>query len=104
MKVKVVAFFLLVSSAVVLFSNDKLLKRDYWPTSEWRSSSPRKQGMDATRLKEIDTYVKESLPLTSSVLVVRDGYTVFERYYDENPKKRRAMWCAPKVSCLDSLV
>jgi len=96
MKSLAFAFLLLFCWVSPLFSNDDLPRRDYWPTSEWRSSPPQKQGMDQKKLNEINAYIKENLSLTSSVLIVRHGYIVFERYYDDSPKNRRKMWSATK--------
>jgi len=77
--------------------------RDYWPTVEWKTSLPETQGMESTVLQGIDDFVKKKLPQTSSLLVVRNGYIVLERYYDDNPEKSRWMWSATK-GVLSSLV
>jgi CubicO group peptidase (beta-lactamase class C family) len=62
---------------------------EYWPTKAWQVSSPEKQEMDPDALKAIDAYVAESLPDTSSVLVVRNGFIVFERYYEGDRETKR---------------
>ena len=54
---------------------------EYWPTEKWQTSPPEKQRMSSDQLKQINEYVKEKLPDTTSVLVVRNGYIVFEEYY-----------------------
>ena len=54
---------------------------DYWPTDGWRSSPPEDEGMDPKALSRIDHYVKETFPAVKGVLVVRNGYVVFENYY-----------------------
>ena len=55
--------------------------RDYWPTEEWKSTSPEEQGMNSEVLSYIDQEVDNHLPQIRSVLIVRHGYLVFERYY-----------------------
>ena len=55
--------------------------RDYWPTAEWKTSTPEAQGMDVAKLMIADEFVKERLPDAFSLLVVRNGYLVFEQYY-----------------------
>jgi CubicO group peptidase (beta-lactamase class C family) len=54
----------------------------YWPTDTWRSSKPEKQGLNSKTLNTIDEYVKRDFPTTTSVLIVRNGSIVFERYYE----------------------
>ncbi len=64
---------------------------EYWPTKAWRTSSPEKEGLDPAVLDGIDGYVKASLPDTSSVLVVRNGLVVFERYYEGDRDSKRPL-------------
>ena len=56
-------------------------QRDYWPTAGWRTAAPAEQGMDPAVLDDLDTVVPESYPQVRSVLVVRHGYLVYERYW-----------------------
>jgi CubicO group peptidase (beta-lactamase class C family) len=57
------------------------VQRDYWPTAGWRTAAPAEQGMDPAVLDDVDTQVPESYPQVRSVLVVRHGYLVYERYW-----------------------
>lgn len=63
---------------------------DYWPTQDWRSSTPEEQGMDSHMLALMLEAVKqERLPL-HSLLVIRNGYLVSETYfppYGENSRE-----------------
>jgi CubicO group peptidase (beta-lactamase class C family) len=56
-------------------------QRDYWPTAGWRTAAPNQQGMDPQVLNELDTQVPERYPQVHSLLVVRHGYLVYERYW-----------------------
>jgi CubicO group peptidase (beta-lactamase class C family) len=56
-------------------------QRDYWPTAGWRTAAPDQQGMDPAILDNLDTKVPEFYPQVRSVLVVRHGYLVYERYW-----------------------
>jgi CubicO group peptidase (beta-lactamase class C family) len=61
----------------------------YWPTDDWRSSTPEEQGMDSTSLKQMMTYIDEHDVQLDSVIVVRHGYIVLEEYrngYDQHEK------------------
>jgi CubicO group peptidase (beta-lactamase class C family) len=55
-------------------------QRDYWPTAGWRTAAPAEQGMDPAVLGDLDTMVPASYPQVRSLLVVRHGYLVYERY------------------------
>jgi CubicO group peptidase (beta-lactamase class C family) len=56
-------------------------QRDYWPTAGWRTAAPDQQGMDPAVLDDLDTIVPDSYPQVRSLLVVRHGYLVYERYW-----------------------
>jgi CubicO group peptidase (beta-lactamase class C family) len=56
-------------------------QRDYWPTAGWRTAAPAEQGMDPAVLDDLDTMVPDSYPQVRSLLVVRHGYLVYERYW-----------------------
>jgi len=63
--------------------------RDYWPTKEWRYSSPEKQGLNSSILENMEKYISNTLSATDSVLIVRHGYLLFEKYSgrtSEEPK------------------
>jgi CubicO group peptidase (beta-lactamase class C family) len=51
-----------------------------WPTKEWLTSSPEEQGMNSTKLKEMIEYIDEQGYTIDSILVIRNGYLVFEEY------------------------
>jgi CubicO group peptidase (beta-lactamase class C family) len=57
------------------------VQRDYWPTAGWRTAAPGEQGMDPAVLGYLDTIVPASYSQVRSVLVVRHGYLVYERYW-----------------------
>jgi hypothetical protein len=54
---------------------------DYWPTAGWRTAAPNVEGMDPAVLDELDTKVPDRYPQVRSLLVVRHGYLVYERYW-----------------------
>jgi parallel beta-helix repeat protein len=53
---------------------------DYWPTNGWRRSSPEMQGMSSAKLNDMMQYVRQQSIGIDSVVVVRNGYVVFEEY------------------------
>jgi CubicO group peptidase (beta-lactamase class C family) len=56
-------------------------QRDYWPTKGWRTAPPKAEGMDPAVLATIAGNVSSLHPEVRSVLVVRHGYLVYERYW-----------------------
>jgi CubicO group peptidase (beta-lactamase class C family) len=56
-------------------------QRDYWPTTGWRTAAPADQGMDPQVLDDLDAQVPDRYPQVRSLLVVRHGYLVYERYW-----------------------
>ncbi|MFQ5821233.1 MAG: serine hydrolase domain-containing protein [Candidatus Heimdallarchaeota archaeon] len=61
---------------------------DYWPTDGWRFSTPEEQEMDSNRLQNMIDYIESNSIPIHSVIVLRHGYIVLEKYptieYNEN--------------------
>ena len=70
--------------------------RDYWPTKKWRASPSEKQGLDSEVLGQLSSYVKETCPNPGSVLIVRNGYIVFEEYYIGSEEDLSQLACVTK--------
>jgi len=81
-------------ACVLLSGNDTVA--EYWPTEGWQTSPPETQNMNSEQLKQINEYVREKLPDTTSVLVVRNGYIVFEEYYQREKGDLRDLVGATK--------
>jgi CubicO group peptidase (beta-lactamase class C family) len=54
---------------------------EYWPTGEWKSTSPEAQGMDSDLLAQMLEDISTNRTGIHSVLVVRNGYLVTEAYF-----------------------
>jgi CubicO group peptidase (beta-lactamase class C family) len=53
----------------------------YYPTTEWRTSTPEEQGMDSAQLlAALDFVEANELPI-DSITVIRHGYVVLDAYY-----------------------
>ena len=79
-------------------------ERDYWPTREWKYSTPKEQGMDSSRLNMADEFVQERLPDAFSLLVVRNGYLVFEKYYSYGSPDKYAVVHSVTKSFMSALI
>jgi CubicO group peptidase (beta-lactamase class C family) len=79
-------------------------EREYWPTSEWKSSSPEKHGMDSAKLAIAVEFIENRLPDAYSLLVVKNGYLVFERYFRKGSPERRAVIHSVTKSVMSALI
>lgn len=53
---------------------------DYWPTDGWLTSTPEEQGMNSTMLEEVGDFISDRSWTMDSVVVIRNGYIVYEIY------------------------
>ncbi len=65
-------------------------EREYWPTKGWKTAIPEKQGMDSAKLLMADEFIQNRLPDAFSLLVVKNGYLVFEKYYSWGSREKYA--------------
>jgi len=56
---------------------------EYWPTKEWKTSTPEMHGLDGARLQMLVDLITEGerFPDLHSLLIVCDGYIVVEEYF-----------------------
>jgi CubicO group peptidase (beta-lactamase class C family) len=70
--------------------------RDYWPTEQWKEALPEAHDMDPEKL-EIAHEFAQNDNLARALLVVKDGYLVFEKYYgDGGQEKSTNLWSCTK--------
>lgn len=55
----------------------------YWPTEDWQTANPSDHGIDNSRLEKMFTLIDDQNINLHSLLIVKDGYIVAEKYYDE---------------------
>ncbi len=54
--------------------------RGHWPTDGWQTSTPTEQNMDSAKLEAMINYIEEQQFAIDSILVIRNGYIVEEKY------------------------
>jgi len=79
-------------------------KREYWPTGGWRSSTPEMQGMDSAKLMIADEFIQNRLPDAFSLLVIKNGYLVFEKYYSWGSPEKYAVVHSVTKSVTSALI
>jgi CubicO group peptidase (beta-lactamase class C family) len=69
----------------------------YWPTQDWRASTPAEQAMDAGKLSQALDAIREQNLNLYSLLVIRNGYIVSETYFGSNlPTDRPELYSVTK--------
>jgi CubicO group peptidase (beta-lactamase class C family) len=58
------------------------VKRDYWPTEEWRTADLASAGVDPEKLSDLERLIQHQYGNINGIVVVRKGYIVLERYYN----------------------
>jgi hypothetical protein len=56
-------------------------KSSSWPSKEWHSSTPEKQGIDSEELMKIFDFVRENDIHVHSLLFIRNGYIVLDSFF-----------------------
>ncbi len=79
-KGRIVATLFVVLIVGINFIPMTSAERDYWPTDGWRVSTPREQGMNTTKLDDLVDFLDDSALYPLSLIIVRNGYIVFEKY------------------------
>ena len=57
------------------------MKRDYWPTKEWRSADPESVGLRPDLLSTLEREIKVRYRTINAFLIVKDGRLAFEKYF-----------------------
>jgi CubicO group peptidase (beta-lactamase class C family) len=68
-----------------------------WPTTEWSTSSPEAQGMNAQKLADMLAAIEQQHLNLNSLLIIRNGYLVSETYFGDNQREtRHELWSCTK--------
>lgn len=74
----------LIAFALLFFIIDTALPpvvaEDFYPTSDWRASTPEAQGMSSKKLQEWGEEIRVNGAAIDGIVVVRHGYLVWETY------------------------
>jgi CubicO group peptidase (beta-lactamase class C family) len=70
--------------------------RSYWPTQEWQTAEMEAHGIDPQKMSAAADFARND-HLARALLVVKNGYIVFEEYYDEcNADFSSNLWSVTK--------
>lgn len=74
-------------------------ERNYWPTEAWETASMEDHNINPSKMTLADQFA-ENDPLARSLLVIKDGYIVFENYYgDGGVDQSTNLWSVTKSFC-----
>ena len=54
--------------------------KQYWPTIEWKTSSPHSQDFDPRSISEMFEFIRKKQFAIDSVVIVKNGYLIGEFY------------------------
>lgn len=70
--------------------------REYWPTDGWQTAQMEDHGVDPDKMQKAEEFARND-PLARALLVVKDGYIVFEEYYKEGGELHSSnLWSVTK--------
>lgn len=74
-----------------------------WPTEDWQYSPPEDQGLDSFILEQLSQNIRANVPAARSILVVRNGYIVYEDYFMDDELYVGPIWSVTK-SIISALI
>jgi len=91
---------------LVLFAgcNPQVLQTEYWPIHGWSTSTPGEQALDPVQLEKMLSAIDEQGLEIHSVLIIRNGYIVMEKYYPPYQEDTRHPLYSITKSFISSLV
>ncbi len=78
--------------------------RDYWPTSDWQAKAPEESGMNTDWLGNMQQTIESSMPYVDAFLIVKNGFLVFEKYYNTYNKDKYHILCSSTKSITSILI
>jgi CubicO group peptidase (beta-lactamase class C family) len=97
---------LIFVSAILLSAcaGSPVSQKNQWPTAEWRSSTPERQGMDSAPLALMMERIKSEQIGLHSVVIVRHGCIVAEAYFQPYDAQRKVEIYSVTKSVVSALV
>jgi CubicO group peptidase (beta-lactamase class C family) len=83
--ISLLAVVILIVLAIVLIPRllnpEQVSIQTYWPTQDWRISTPEEQGFDSTKLAEGLQALQDNNVNIDSLLIIRNGYVILDAYF-----------------------
>ncbi len=103
------AFFLssmLIISPLGQICRIQAASPDYWPTADWQMATPESHDMNTTLLAEMEVYIDlwEWADDMTSLLVVHEGYLVYENYFGNASREDELQPIQSITGCITSIL
>lgn len=92
--------FLLNVTGLQVFSQ----YRDYWPTNGWKIKTPEEVNINAPILQSMDQLIQSSMAYIDAFLIVKNGYLVYEQYYNGYSENELHLLCSATKSLTNVLM
>ena len=121
-QIHIFLIYVLIHFMIGSFTTSVFAKQDYWPTNGWRTSTPEAQGMDSQKLINMmeTLHDRKNNPqygpldhtpeqrsfendiVINSITIVRNGYIVFDAYFEpfEKNTKKMIYSCAKSITSI----
>lgn len=57
------------------------MQRDYWPTLDWQTATPKSVGMASEKLALLDTAIQNQYANVNGIIIVKNGHIAHEKYF-----------------------
>ena len=96
--------FLFILNFLILISFTNFSQvREYWPTKDWEKKTPGELNIDTVKLHEMDELIL-SMPYIDAFLIVKNGYLVYEKYYNQYNESKYHIICSSTKSVTNVLM
>ena len=87
---------LLVLNTAMSSSNVQIITKAIAEIDNWEISSPEEQGMNSSKLSELESYITINYPGIYSMVIIRNGYLVAEEYFKYPATTKRNIYSCTK--------
>jgi CubicO group peptidase (beta-lactamase class C family) len=96
----------LVPSLSIAFGEEKIplfafnSQSDYWPTKDWKTSTPESQGMSSEILSAMFDTIEQSSMNVETILIVRNGFIVVEASKHHSKRQQAIYSCTKSITAI----
>ncbi len=80
------------------------MKRDYWPTLQWKEAVPEAVGMSSVKLSLLNVIIQSGYDNLNGIIVIRKGCVVWEKYYHRKNAKSMHNVASVAKSIISALI
>lgn len=67
---------------------ERITQKAPFPTNEWSFAHPEELGVSSEMLDKADKRIRKAYPNIESLLVIKEGYLIYEKYYNSNHENK----------------